>query len=156
VVYSKPPFAGVAQPEVVLKYLARYTHRVALSNRRLLMLQDGQVKLQYKDYAAGGCEKILTLSATEFLRRFLQHVLPSGFVKVRHYGLLANRRREEKLTICRRLLLVIATAAVISTVLGGQPDACPACGGTIWVVVGHTARPTIAEVCALPLTVDTS
>jgi hypothetical protein len=81
VVYSKAPFAG---PEVVLKYLARYTHRVALSNSRLLSFADGVVQLRYKDYAAAGRHKTLTLSAAEFLRRFLVHVLPRGFVKVRH------------------------------------------------------------------------
>src|SRR5262249_4245265 len=94
VVYSKPPFGG---PEQVLKYLARYTHRVALSNRRLLALADGVVSFRAKDYAQGGRSQVLRLSAVEFLRRFLQHVLPRGFVKVGHYGLLANPRRGEVL-----------------------------------------------------------
>ena len=101
VVYAKPPFGG---PEVVLKYLARYTHRVAISNHRLLELEDGQVRFRWKDYAHGGRRRTMTLSAIEFVRRFLMHVLPSGFVRIRHYGLLANRHRREKLALCRELL----------------------------------------------------
>ena len=88
VVYAKPPFGGPAQ---VLKYLARYTHRVAISNSRLLELRDGRVTFRYKDYADDHRQKTMTLDAEEFLRRFVQHVLPKGFVKIRHYGLLANR-----------------------------------------------------------------
>ena len=153
-VYSKPPFAG---PEVVLKYLVRYTHRVALSNRRLLSLTDGVVQLQYKDYAARGVEKTLTLSAAEFLRRFLQHVLPRGFVKVRHYGLWANRYREANLEVCRRLLVVLAVAALIGALPLRAEQCCPVCGGQRWAVVARTRRPRVAEVCAaLPLGADTS
>ena len=103
VVYAKRPFGGPAQ---VLKYLARYTHRVAISNARLVDVADGQVSFRYKDYADGNQQKVMTLSADEFLRRFMQHVLPKGFVKVRHYGLLANRQREEKLALCCLLLLL--------------------------------------------------
>jgi hypothetical protein len=88
VVYAKPPFAG---PPVVLKSLARYSYGVALSNARLVALTDTTVTFRYHDYAADRRVKQLTLSADEFLRRFLQHVLPSGFVRLRHYGLLANR-----------------------------------------------------------------
>src|SRR3954451_22371623 len=101
VVYSKPPFVG---PEQVLKYLARYTHRVAISNRRLVSSEDGEVTFQWKDYAHGGGQKTMTLKATEFIRRFLLHVLPSGFVRIRHYGFLANRVCQEKLALCRALL----------------------------------------------------
>lgn len=101
VVYAKPPFGG---PQVVLKYLARYTHRVAISNRRLLRMQDGQVTFRVKDYAAGGRRTTLTLSAVEFLRRFLQHVLPRGFMRIRHFGFMANRFRREQLARCRELL----------------------------------------------------
>src|SRR5262249_56010590 len=90
VVYSKPPFGG---PEQVLKYLARYTHRVALSNRRLLALADGVVSFRAKDYAQGGRSQVLRLSAVEFLRRFLQAVLPRGFWEGGHYGLLGDPRR---------------------------------------------------------------
>jgi Putative transposase/Transposase zinc-binding domain len=101
VVYAQPPAAG---PEVVLKYLARYVSRVALSESRLVRLQDGRVTFTIKDYAAGGGPKELTLAVTEFLRRWTAHVLPRGFVAARHYGLLANRSREEKLARCQQLL----------------------------------------------------
>jgi hypothetical protein len=132
VVYSKPPFGGPAQ---VLKYLARYTHRVALSNARLESLTDGRVTFRGKDYADGGRSQRLTLDAVEFLRRFVQHVLPQGFVKVRHYGLLANRQREARLAVCRRLLLVARVAAAVPSVdRGGVEPAprrcCPQCGGS--------------------------
>ena len=94
VVYAKPPTKG---PATVLKYLARYTHKTAISNRRLVSLADDRVRFRWKDYAHGGRRGIMTLEAVEFVRRFLMHVLPSGFVRVRHYGLLANRHRQEKL-----------------------------------------------------------
>jgi Putative transposase/Transposase zinc-binding domain len=101
VVYAKEPFGS---PEVVLKYLARYTHRVAISNARLLSFHEGQVTFRWKDYASGQAQKTMTVSAGEFLRRFLLHVLPRGFVRIRHYGLLANRHRQQKLALCRKLL----------------------------------------------------
>ncbi len=101
VVYAKRPFGG---PEQVLKYLARYTHRVAISNRRLLSMEDGRVTFEWKDYADGNQTKTMTLEAVEFIRRFLLHVLPSGFVHIRHFGFLANRKRKEKLALCRSLL----------------------------------------------------
>ena len=100
-VYAKPPFGG---PNQVLKYLARYTHRVAISNQRLLSLSDGKVRFRYKDYARGSRHRTMELDAVEFIRRFLLHVLPSGFVRIRHYGLLANASRAVKLPICRALL----------------------------------------------------
>jgi len=103
VVYAKPPFGG---PERVLDYLGRYTHRVAISNNRLLDLQDGQVTFSYKDYKHAQQQKVMTLSADEFLRRFLLHVLPDGFQRIRHYGLLGNRHRAENLARCRELLAV--------------------------------------------------
>lgn len=101
VVYAKRPFGG---PEVVLKYLARYTHRVAISNGRLLRLENGQVTFRWKDYAQGSRQGTMTLAATEFIRRFLLHVLPSGFVRIRYYGFLANRVRAQNLGRCRQLL----------------------------------------------------
>jgi hypothetical protein len=101
VVYSKPPFGG---PEQVLKYLARYTHRVAISNQRIVSLENGNVCFRYKDYARGNRQKTMTLQASEFIRRFLLHVLPSGFMRIRYYGFLANRHRQEKLAHARRLL----------------------------------------------------
>jgi len=102
-VYSKPPFGG---PPQVLKYLARYTHRVAISNRRLVSVKDGAVSFLWKDYAHQCRKRVMTLTAVEFLRRFLCHVLPKGFVRIRHFGFLANRYRKEKLEECRRLLNV--------------------------------------------------
>jgi len=110
VVYAKKPFGGPAQ---VLKYLARYTHRVAIGNSRLVSLENGKVSFHYKDYADEHKQKVMTLDALEFLRRFVQHVLPRGFVKMRHYGLLANRFREQRLAISRRLLLVEVIAEAV-------------------------------------------
>jgi hypothetical protein len=101
VVYAKRPFAG---PQQVLDYVGRYTHRVAISNNRLLDIENNQVCFQWKDYRTGGQFKTLTLSADEFIRRFLLHVLPNGFQRIRYYGFLGNRYREEKLNHCRRLL----------------------------------------------------
>jgi hypothetical protein len=103
VVYAKAPFGG---PERVLDYLGRYTHRVAISNNRLLDMKDGQVTFSYKDYKHEQEKKVMTLSADEFLRRFLLHVLPDGFQRIRHYGLLGNRHRAENLARCRELLAV--------------------------------------------------
>jgi hypothetical protein len=101
VVYAKRPFAGPAQ---VLDYLGRYTHRVAISNDRLLSLDDGLVRFRWKDYADGDRVKGMALDAEEFIRRFLLHVVPNGFVRIRHFGLLANRTRQAKLARCRELL----------------------------------------------------
>jgi Putative transposase/Transposase zinc-binding domain len=101
VVYAKRPFAG---PQQVLDYVGRYTHRVAISNNRLLNIENNQVCFQWKDYRTGGQFKTLILSADEFIRRFLLHVLPNGFQRIRYYGFLGNRYREEKLNHCRRLL----------------------------------------------------
>ena len=100
-VYAKAPLAG---PKQVLNYLARYTHRIAISNERLLDVHNGSVRFRYKDYTAGAMPKEMTLQASEFLRRWLLHVLPHGFMRVRHYGLLANRTRAHKLARCRALL----------------------------------------------------
>jgi hypothetical protein len=101
VVYAKKPFAG---PQQVLDYVGRYTHRVAISNNRLLDIEDGQVQFHYKDYRDGGQQKTMPLSANEFIRRFLLHVLPDGFHRIRYYGFLGNRYRKEKLQQCRQLL----------------------------------------------------
>ena len=100
-VYAKPPFGG---PEHVLHYLARYTHRVAISNHRLIGLADGQVTFRWKDYAHGSKKRKMTITAHEFLRRFLLHVLPKGFVRIRFFGFLANRRRRTLLSQCQQLL----------------------------------------------------
>jgi hypothetical protein len=152
VVYARAPFGG---PEQVLKYLARYTHRVAISNARLVSLDADRVTFRYKDYADDQRAKLMTLAASEFIRRFLQHVLPSGFVKVRHYGLLANRYRGANLRVCRALLLAVTAAALVAAALGDGPAAgeppCPHCGGGVWHVVARVPRPTVAEVCRRPL-----
>ena len=101
VVYAKKPFAG---PQQVLDYVGRYTHRVAISNNRILNIESGQITFRYKDYRNGSQQKTMTLSADEFIRRFLLHVLPEGFHRIRYYGFLGNRYRKEKLEQCRRLL----------------------------------------------------
>jgi hypothetical protein len=101
VVYAKPPFGG---PQQVLKYLARYTHRVAISNQRLVCVEDGKITFRWKDYAQANRQRTMTLDTVEFLRRFLLHVLPTGFMRIRYYGFLANRHRAEKLQRARRLL----------------------------------------------------
>jgi len=146
VVYSQPPAAG---PALVLKYLARYVHRVALSNGRLVSVTDEGVSFRWKDYAHGGKERVLTLSGEEFLRRWLRQVLPKGFVKVRHYGLLSSRRREEKLAACRwqLLLLGLRVQAAAGSVAADEGVAvaavacCPECGSGPWAVVARVPRP---------------
>lgn len=101
VVYAKPPFGSAVQ---VLKYLARYTYRVAIANSRLVSLHDDSVTFQWKDYAHGGQQKTMTVRAVEFIRRFLLHVLPPGFVRIRHYGFLSNRFRHERIALIRQIL----------------------------------------------------
>jgi Putative transposase/Transposase zinc-binding domain len=135
VVYSKPPSAG---PEVVLKYLARYTYRVAMSNQRLVAADDDEVRFTWKDYRARGRQKEMTLAVEEFARRFLQHVLPGGFVRTRHYGLLANRGRAEKLALCRRLLPAATAAPRLPAGVqptAEEPDRCRECGQGVMTVV---------------------
>jgi len=134
VVYTKRPFAG---PTTVLAYLGRYTHRVAISNSRLVGFADGQVRFRWRDYRHHNQNKIMTLAADEFIRRFLLHALPDGFHRIRHYGFLANRRRVEKLSLCRLLLGVTDLAVPVDS---GEErrqsadfahDLCPWCGGRI-------------------------
>jgi hypothetical protein len=131
VVYSQPPIGGAEQ---VLAYLARYTHRVALSNRRLLRLEGERVVFAYKDYAGGGRRREMTLDGEEFLRRLLLHVLPPGFVRIRSYGLLAHRSRRRRLARCRRLIPATAgrqpTPGKLETdePSSAAAPACPACG----------------------------
>ena len=132
VVYSKPPFGG---PEQVLKYLARYTHRVAIGNSRLVKLEGGRVTFGYKDYADAAKAKSMTLDGVEFLRRWVSHVLPRGFVKIRHCGLLANRHRAAKLSACRRLLWASGLVPVACVAeADGRPDPCPVCGAEGWLI----------------------
>jgi len=116
VVYAKPPFGG---PEQVLNYLGRYTHRVAISNNRLLAIHNGKVTFRWKDYRHHHRQRTMTLEVDEFIRRFLLHVLPDGFQRIRHYGFLGNRYRKAKLSLCRHLLGVALTAVAQRT---DQPD----------------------------------
>jgi hypothetical protein len=133
-VYAKRPFGGPAQ---VLAYLGRYTHRVAISNQRLLALKDGQVTFSWKDYARGNQQRSMTLTTDEFIRRFLLHVLPRGFQRLRQFGFLANRRRREQLARFRQLLPATQTdtnllprdyQSLYETVTGESLQQCPACG----------------------------
>jgi len=129
VVYAKPPFGG---PEYVLKYLARYTHRVAISNGRLLSLQNGQITFRWRDSKDGNQTKTMTLDAVEFIRRFLLHILPSGFVKIRHFGFLSSRRRSAALAVCRARLQQPAAGADAVPILSDQQQSaverrCPMC-----------------------------
>jgi Putative transposase/Transposase zinc-binding domain len=133
VVYLKPPFGG---PAHVLNYLARYTHRVAISNHRLLAFDGENVTFRWKDYAHRNKKRKMTLSVHEFLRRFLLHVLPPGFVRIRHYGFLANRHRSAFIALCRKL---IPAAAPSSDPPGKQPTSkahwtCPKCAGPMLIV----------------------
>ena len=159
VVYSKRPFGG---PEAVLAYLSRYTHRVAIANSRLIAFDGAGVTFKWKDYRAKGREraKIMTLATHEFIRRFLIHVLPSGFHRIRHYGLLANGGRAENIARARELLSVSATQGDPVDANADEPrmlsHPCPCCGGRMIIIetfergaTPHT-RPTI------PIRIDTS
>ena len=141
VVYAKPPFGG---PEHVLQYLARYTHRVAISNHRILALNQSHVTFRWKDYAHHGKPRAMTLTGEEFLRRFLQHVLPKGFPRIRYFGWLANRRRRELLPRCR--LLLARTPPEAPAVPATEPAVwqCPWCRGPMRVVERLTAIQILA------------
>ena len=136
VVYAKPPFGG---PEHVLQYLARYTHRVAISNHRLLDVSDSHVTFRWKDYAHHSRPRTMTLTGEEFLRRFVQHVLPKGFPRIRYFGGLANRRRSQLLPRCRLLLAQVPPAIPLAP--AGEPAVwlCPHCQGPMHVVERLTA-----------------
>jgi len=150
VVYAKPPFGG---PHHVLKYLARYTHRVAIANGRLLSLRNGQVRFRWRDSRDKNRIKVMNLDAVEFIRRFLLHVLPSGFVKIRHFGLLANRNRRLALALCRQHLKAVASNN--SNVLTDQQRAalnrrCPCCKrGTLHIVMRLSTAPLVINAHAL-------
>jgi hypothetical protein len=151
VVYAKRPFAGPAQ---VLKYLGRYTHRIALSNARLVSFTDGVVRFRWKDYADRGHTKVMALGADEFLRRFLLHVLPAGFVRIRHFGLLANRQRRPAIGRARQLLgaPTPATSSEEARPADVDPTRCPFCHQGLWCVeiLLPIAHPPV------PVSVDTS
>ncbi len=139
IVYSKPPFGG---PEYVLQYLGRYTHRVAISNHRLIWFADGQVTFRWRDSAHNHEQKLMNLSLDEFLRRFLLHLLPKGFVRIRHFGFLANRRRSTLLPLCLAALGAVPpqTEPEISTAHESNPLwLCPKCGGPMVIVQRLTA-----------------
>jgi hypothetical protein len=140
VVYAKPPFGG---PQHVLHYLARYTHRVAISNHRLVSMADGNVTFLWKDYAHGNKTRKMTVTTDEFLRRLLLHVLPRGFVRIRHFGFLSARRRRESIAISRQVLAeaprprsptLPTTPPPVTTWL------CPCCGGAMIIMEKLTAK----------------
>lgn len=137
VVYCKPPFGSA---DKVVEYLGRYTHRVAISNNRIVKLEDGRVTLRWRDYADGNKNKVMMLTATEFIRRFLMHILPPGFRKIRHYGIFASRNKTKRLKLCRLLtgtklkLQNISAMDRLEAIFGKGWNLCPCCG------IGHLAR----------------
>jgi hypothetical protein len=162
VVYAKPPFNDAT---CVLKYLARYTHRVAISNSRLLGYRDGKVTFRYKDYAHESRQRTMTVPAAEFIRRFLLHVLPDGFMRIRHYGYLANRHRRERLDTCRRLLGCAALPKALTDMAEPEGElceegvatdttiCCPACKtGRMRIIdtFGRLPRPCLGPSASLP------
>jgi hypothetical protein len=151
VVYAKRPFAGPAQ---VLDYVGRYTHRVAISNNRLVSMDNGKVSFRWKDYRDGNRQKTMTLDGEEFIRRFLIHVLPDGFHRIRYYGFLANCHRERKLSLCRELLGMAPAARPeppadyrdrFEALTGQSLRQCPHCHVGTMVVIDRIARPTICQ-----------
>ena len=138
VVYCKPPFKNASK---VIEYLGRYTHRVAISNRRILGLREGKVSFSWRDYHDGNKTKIMTVTAVEFIRRFMLHILPSGFRKIRHYGILASRDKSTRISLCKKLtqttFSIVCPATTIERLqklLGVDYDLCPCCG------IGHLSR----------------
>jgi hypothetical protein len=151
VVYAKRPFAGPAQ---VLDYVGRYTHRVAISNNRMMSMDNGSVRIRWKDYRDGNRQKTMTLDGGEFIRRFLIHVLPDGFHRIRYYGFLGNCHRTRKLERCRELLGMgppepVAPPAdyrdLFEALTGRSLRQCPCCQTGIMVVIGCVARPTVCQ-----------
>ena len=161
VAYAKPPFGG---PEHVLKYLARYTHRVAISNGRLISLAEDRLSFQWRDSKDGKRLKVMTLEAVEFIRRFLLHVLPPGFVKIRHFGFLANRNRSQALALCRQHLQAAISRHPTPEVLTQQQQQamerrCPACQrGTLRVVAWLSVTELIlgTDACVFVRATDSS
>jgi hypothetical protein len=142
VVYAKKPFGS---PHTVLDYLGRYTHRVALSNNRILQVQDGEVTLSYRDRKDGDRKKTMTLEAQEFIRRFLLHVIPQGFMRIRHFGFLANRAKKQALAQCRKLLdldpvlpksPILSAKDLLLKITGVDLSRCPCCHEGMMIVVG--------------------
>ena len=139
IVYSRPAFGG---PDYVFQYLGRYTHRVAISNHRLVSLAGGQVTFRWRDSAHHNEQKLMTVSLDEFLRRFLLHLLPKGFVRIRHFGFLANRRRSTLLPLCFAALATVPSQIEPETSPAQESDPlwrCPKCGGPMAVIERLTA-----------------
>jgi hypothetical protein len=143
VVYAKKPFGS---PHTVLDYLGRYTHRVALSNDRILQVEDGQVTLSYLDRKDGDLKKTMTLEAQEFIRRFLLHVLPAGFMRIRHFGFLANRSKKHALARCRTLLdldpalpqsAILSAKDLLLKITGVDLSRCPCCHEGTMITIGN-------------------
>jgi hypothetical protein len=159
VVYAKRPFGG---PEAVLAYLSRYTHRVAIANSRLIALDETSVTFKWKDYRAKGREraKVMTLAIDEFIRRFLIHVLPGGFHRIRHYGLLANGGRAENIARARELLRVPATQSAPAAADADEPPMlahpCPCCGGRMIIIETFVRGATPRTRQTSPIRTDTS
>jgi len=159
VVYSKPPFGG---PQAVLAYLSRYTHRVAIANSRLLSLDDARVTFKWKDYRAKRRQrhKVMTLASDEFIRRFLIHVLPGGFHRIRHYGLLANGGRAENIARARELLAVSPTQSEPADANADDPlmlsQPCPCCGGRMIIIETFERGSTPRTHPSSPIRIDTS
>ena len=154
VVYAKPPFGG---PEHVLQYLARYTHRVAISNHRILDISDTQVTFRWKDYAHHNRHRTMTLRHEAFLRRFLDHVLPKGFPRLRYFGFLANRRRGQFLPLCRTLLSAPPPPArEAEQDAGGELWQCPCCQGPMRVIEFLTADQVAQEESRKVAIIDSS
>jgi hypothetical protein len=138
VVYAKPAFGG---PLRVLRYLGRYTHRVAISNHRLLAFDGERVTFRWRDYAHGNKSRAMTLDAVEFLRRFFLHILPKGFVRIRHFGFLANCFRTERLSLCRQLLSVVPPPPILLAPSESAPNwECPRCGALMIVLTPLTPQ----------------
>ncbi len=153
VVYAKRPFGG---PEHVLQYLGRYTHRVAISNHRLVSLADQKVTFRWRDSAHNNAQKLMTLSLDEFLRRFLLHLLPQGFVRIRNFGFLANRKRAITLPICFQLLGSAPEPQAKQDISNPSPSdlwLCPQCGGPMTVIERFTAAEIQLRSPPLPVTV---
>jgi hypothetical protein len=156
--YAKRPFAG---PQQVLDYVGRYTHRVALSNNRLIDIDNGRVQFHWKDYRDNSKIKVMDLDADEFIRRFLLHVLPEGFQRIRYYGCLANRDRRKELTLCRQLLGMQTSSQTNSgkgyreryqELTGRSLTSCPRCQHGQMVIV--ETLPT--ALCRAPFPLDSS
>ena len=137
VVYAKPAFGGPLQ---VLRYLGRYTHRIAISNHRLLAFDGERVFFRWRDYAHGNKSRVMSLDAVEFLRRFFLHVLPKGFVRIRHFGFLANRHRTDRLGLCRQLLSCVVSESAPSSPTGATTWHCPRCGAPMIILARLTSQ----------------